>query len=54
MGQLISGLCDELIRRSEDCYRKCVCLILFDLETLILSRFRPQFGCYNAEKMYNF
>jgi hypothetical protein len=26
-----SGLCDELITRSEESYRVCVCLILCDL-----------------------
>jgi hypothetical protein len=41
-----SGLCDELITRSEEFYRVCVCVIVCDLETSTM-------GCYTAEKKNN-
>jgi hypothetical protein len=37
-----SGLCDELITRSEESYRLCVCVYL---ETSIRRRPRPGLGC---------
>jgi hypothetical protein len=39
-----SGVCDELIARSGDSYRSCVCLIVCDLETTTTRRPRPEFG----------
>jgi len=44
-----SGLCDELITRSEKSYRVCVCLILCDLETSTRQP-RPKVGCCATEK----
>jgi hypothetical protein len=38
-----SGLCDELITRSQESYRLCLCLILCDLATV--RRPRTQLGC---------
>jgi hypothetical protein len=36
-----SGLCDELISRSEESYRVCVC----DLETSTMKRRGPDLAC---------
>jgi hypothetical protein len=46
-----SGLCDELIPRSEESYRVCVCLIVCDLETSKIRRSRPELDCC-AKKKY--
>jgi len=40
-----SGLCDELITRSEESCRLCVCLIECDLETSTRRRPRPELVC---------
>jgi hypothetical protein len=50
-----SGLCVELVTRSEESYRVCVCvcvcvsLIVCDIETTTLRRSRPELG-YSAEE----
>jgi hypothetical protein len=44
------GLCDELITRSEECYRLCVCLIVCDVETSTVRRPRPELGCCATRK----
>jgi hypothetical protein len=36
-----SGLCDELITRSDESYRLCVCLTVCDLETSTIRRPSP-------------
>ena len=49
-----SGLCDELITRSEESYRVCasVCLIVCDLYVSTMRRPRPDLGCCpTAEKL---
>jgi len=49
-----SGLCDELITRSEESYRArararaCVCLIVCDLENCNTRRPKPQLVCVAA------
>ena len=40
-----SGLCDELITRSEKSYR-LLCVTLCDLETSTVSQHRPELGCW--------
>jgi hypothetical protein len=45
-----SGLCDELITRSEESYRVYVCLIVRDLETSTMRRPRPELGCCATEE----
>jgi hypothetical protein len=42
------GLCDELLTHSEDCYRLSV--TVSDLETSILRRLSPKFGCCTTKK----
>jgi hypothetical protein len=43
-----SGLSDELITRSVESYRMCVCV--YDLETLTVRQRRPEMGCYVTGK----
>jgi hypothetical protein len=47
-----SGLCDELITRSEEPYRiyEYVCLIVCDLETSRMRRPRPELGFWSQKK----
>jgi hypothetical protein len=47
-----SGVCDELITRTEESYRVrvCVCLIVCDIETPITRRPRPELGCRTTGK----
>jgi hypothetical protein len=47
-----SGLYDELITRSEESYRVCVCvcLIVCDVETSTMRRPRSELGCCATEK----
>jgi hypothetical protein len=49
-----SGLCDELIARSEESYRVCVCvcvcLIVCALETATMRWSMPQLDCCATEK----
>ena len=42
-----SGLCDELITRSEESFQ--VCLIVCDLETATMMRSVPELGCWATE-----
>jgi hypothetical protein len=54
-----SDLCDELITRTEEPYRLCVCacvcvfLIVRDLETSTVRQPRPELGCSATEKEGN-
>ena len=46
-----SGLCDELITRSEEFNRECVCLIVSDLETSTVRGPRTDLGfCVTRKK----
>jgi len=45
-----SVICDDLITRSEDSYRVCVCLSMGDLETSMLRRPRFKLGCCAKKK----
>jgi hypothetical protein len=45
-----SGLWDELITRSEESYRLCVCLIVCDVETSAVSLPKLELGCCATEK----
>jgi hypothetical protein len=45
-----SGLCDELISRSEESYRVCVCVYVCDLETSTMKRPGPDLACSATEK----
>jgi len=47
-----SGLCDELITRSEESYCMCVCVFLtvFDLETSTVKRSRPELDCSDTKE----
>ena len=55
-----SDFCEELMARSEESYRECVCvcarvcvcvcLIVCDLETSTVRRSRLEFGCCATEK----
>ena len=46
---LCSGLCDELVTRSEESYPVCLCLTMCDLGTSTNSHRSPQFGCSHTE-----
>ena len=41
----VSGLCNELVTRSEEFYRVCLCLIMFDLGITTNSPPSHQIGC---------
>jgi len=45
-----SGLCDELITRSEESNRACVCLILSELETPTVRGPKTDLGCCATRK----
>jgi len=48
-----SGICDELIARSEEYFRPCVCLILCDVETSTTRRPRHEFGrCVSGKEKF--
>jgi hypothetical protein len=46
-----SGLCDELITRSEEFYRSYVCVIVCDIETSTIRRPLVQLGLLRQKKM---
>ena len=52
-----SGLCDELITRSEESYSVCVCvsvcLIVCDLQPSKIRRPRPDLGCSTTGEKIN-
>jgi hypothetical protein len=45
-----SGLCYELITRSDESTRACVCLIVSDLETSTVRGPRTDLGCCVTQK----
>ena len=47
----VSGLCDELITRSEDSYR-VACLIVCDSEISETRRPRPNLGCATKKNLF--
>jgi hypothetical protein len=53
---VVSGLCDELITRSEESYRVCVCVCLnvCDIETSTVRWAGPQLDCCATEKEHLF
>ena len=48
-----SGFCDELIIRSEESYRLCVCLIVCDVDNTTMRRARHKFGRCATEQVLN-
>jgi hypothetical protein len=46
-----SGLCDELVTRSEESYPLCLCLTVCVLGTSTKSHPSPQFDCSTIERM---
>lgn len=45
----VSGLCDDLITRSELSYHMCVCVSVYDLGTSTIRRPRPELDSGTAE-----
>jgi len=45
-----SGLCYELNTRSEESYRLCLCLIVYDIEISTVRRPRTDLGSCTTEK----
>jgi hypothetical protein len=39
-----SGVCDELVSHSEECYRVCICVCVCDFEASTMRRPRPRVG----------
>ena len=45
-----SGLCEELVCRSQEFCRVCLCLTVYDLGTSTNSHTSPQFACSTTER----